>query len=666
MRSVPPRWLDLGLCAPVLAMLALLSSATNVTATEAADPVRLHELAESVPHTPWQLAIRERAYRVTDASEHPVAIRAMFAQRWIDLLLELGLTDQALSGWESLPTPVRDRTLDSPFDSGARSHHRQSTVDYGDPRLELAAACILEGRLDLARQLVAEIPVKTKKSPSDADTLVSATFALELGRPDRWEPPEFDDDAARLALVQWHLEPPEADPFGLLVDVMVKFDRGPWFRSGTWQRLFALLAAREGYPSLARHVHRSATWKLDDEWWHLTRQRIPDVVKTPELIAAASRAEDAINGLRDLLEQEARPSTVATPAADIDETIRRLIAAPSIAQLHEQRLPRGMDPVVMTYEQERDHREALRNEHLLPFPHEIVRVEARGDSVVAVGASQDYDPVGELSRGAYWVFRSHDGGARWEPPLYTGLRITMPYVVRPRSDLPMIRRSGLRVEVEVRELDLDHIMFPPVATITKREAVGLYLDLPWELLERDSDGDGLTDLAEERLLTDPHQADTDQDSLNDRIDPLPQVPHRVEMDDRTLLMQAILDNTLGGVPAVVHEVGDLGPDADPGQVARRHRRVTHASERTGFLIGDRASFRGATPARRTIVLSSAEHAAAKEKFGPIFATRYDVLMTNRVGDLAFVVWSAQWRGGEGIVEKIDGQWVYSGLGFWVT
>lgn len=74
----------------------------------------------------------------------------------------------------------------------------------------------------------------------------------------------------------------------------------------------------------------------------------------------------------------------------------------------------------------------------------------------------------------------------------------------------------------------------------------------------------------------------------------------------------------------------------------------------------------ATPGRRTIVLSPEDHGAAKAKFGPIFATRYDVLMTNRTGDLAFVIWSAEWRGGEGIAEKIDGNWVFDWLSSWIS
>ena len=666
MSAVRRPWLNGGFGLRSSAAVVVFFAATHLTATELDDPTRLHELAESLEHPAWQLALRERAYRVTSESDQTAAVRALFAQRWLGQLLELGLADQALSAWESLPSPFRDQTL-NPVGRVDDGLERQSvTDDYADLRMELAAACILEGRLDLARQLVAEVATElatTSTSTDDADAKDRHTVSLFEGA--QWKPPEFDDDAARLAILRWHLEPSEADPFSLLVGVMaMKFDRGPWFRLGTWERLFALLAARGGYPSLARYIRRSAKWNLDDEWWHL--REVPDVVKTAELTVAASRAEDSINRLRSLLERQSRSSPAAAPATSVDEAIRRLIAAPSIIQLRERPLPTGVDPIAMTYEQERDHRQTLRREHELPFRHEIVRVDARGDSVVAIGASQDYDPVGELSRGAYWVFRSHDGGARWEPPLYTGLRITMPYVVRPRSDLPMIRRSGVRLEVEVRELDLDHIMFPPILTRTKREALGLYLDLPWTLLERDSDGDGLTDLAEERLLTDPRQADTDADGLDDAIDPLPQVPHVAEIDDRAALMQAILDNTLSGMRAVIHEVGDLEPGADPGQVVRRHRNATLAGERTAFLIGDRASLGGTTTARRIIVLSSEEHAAAKEKFGPIFATRYDVLMTNRAGNLAFVIWSAQWRGGEGIVEKVDGKWEFSVFSSWIS
>src|SRR5207245_6496096 len=49
-----------------------------------------------------------------------------------------------------------------------------------------------------------------------------------------------------------------------------------------------------------------------------------------------------------------------------------------------------------------------------------------GFRAAAIGVSQDYDSVGELSRGAYGVIRSHDGGKTWGRPRDTGLRIQAP------------------------------------------------------------------------------------------------------------------------------------------------------------------------------------------------------------------------------------------------
>src|SRR5262249_36546040 len=68
-----------------------------------------------------------------------------------------------------------------------------------------------------------------------------------------------------------------------------------------------------------------------------------------------------------------------------------------------------------------------------PAGFDPVRAEKEGEEAVAVGLSQDYDPVGEISRGAYWVLRSHDGGRTWGAPLYSGLRLQQPYVILPLS-----------------------------------------------------------------------------------------------------------------------------------------------------------------------------------------------------------------------------------------
>src|SRR5438105_12534671 len=82
----------------------------------------------------------------------------------------------------------------------------------------------------------------------------------------------------------------------------------------------------------------------------------------------------------------------------------------------------------------------------------------------------------------------------------------------------------LDVAVDIHEIDTASITFPPVDLRAKREVHGLYLELPWADLRRDSDGDGITDLVEERIATDPHNADSDGDGIADGKDGLPLVP----------------------------------------------------------------------------------------------------------------------------------------------
>lgn len=57
-------------------------------------------------------------------------------------------------------------------------------------------------------------------------------------------------------------------------------------------------------------------------------------------------------------------------------------------------------------------------------------------------------------------------------------------------------------------------------------------------LEKDSDGDGLTDLVEKRLGTNPNNPDTDGDDDRDDVDPWPTVPYRPNLTDAEKILCA--------------------------------------------------------------------------------------------------------------------------------
>lgn len=83
---------------------------------------------------------------------------------------------------------------------------------------------------------------------------------------------------------------------------------------------------------------------------------------------------------------------------------------------------------------------------------------------------------------------------------------------------------------------------PKAAGKTAKELVaGAWIDLVNDpTFRKDSDGDGLTDLAEKRLGTDPSKADTDGDGDNDQVDPWPNAAPR-ELSDREKAMEAVFE-----------------------------------------------------------------------------------------------------------------------------
>jgi hypothetical protein len=263
----------------------------------------------------------------------------------------------------------------------------------------------------------------------------------------------------------------------------------------------------------------------------------------------------------------------------------------------------------------------------LPGALQPVRLERNRNEVAGVAISDTLDPVGELGSGGYWIVHSSNGGRTWDAPLYTGLRQNMPYVVVPSSKLPLLTRAGVQIEVQVRELDVESITFPPVDLQMKREANDLFIEFAWSALRRDSDSDGLTDLVEERIATDPHNRDTDGDGIADAEDRLPQVARAT-----TTAEGEVLARLFGG-------------------------GATH------FLIGDRVSF----PSKgRIVFFTPAEHARYEQKFGPSYFEAVEYLLVRRDGKKAFVYIDQTWAGQTYELTKTKGGWIVKELGGWIT
>lgn len=283
-----------------------------------------------------------------------------------------------------------------------------------------------------------------------------------------------------------------------------------------------------------------------------------------------------------------------------------------------------------------------------------VSAAKRGSGAVVLALSQKLDPVGEVSAGAYWLLEPKHA------PLYLGLRQYRPYEV-PASSVPALSGGRLHLRVNVRELDERSITFPPVGLATRRKADGVCLRAKLTDLRRDADHDGLTDLTEARMLTDPHAADSDGDGLNDAQDALPQVSSQGKKTIEGQVLEAFLIHLLWSdqrMPAIVEGLHKPGVPGHHAQRAFEDPAVT-------FLDAAPETLVGVDLPMRVVPLSGAPLEKAQKRFGAFYPMSVWVTPDD-AGARAYIEWNEGWRGGSAQGTRKGDHWEFVSLGDWIT
>lgn len=594
-------------------------------------------------------ALAEHALQLTEQLKEAPDVRVsvhLAGERLYSLLL-LGLARDATQFFESLSKPVRDELL-----AGSKG---LVTVDVNglpfrvwlkDRRLSIAAMFAVEGHSAQAESILNGYEDELQKK------------AVNEGDGER------DDYNVERRLLRRSLDSvlPREDLFDEIADYIESHQ----FGFTTWRRLFARFSERAGYGPLSLDALDQATSDIErflSPRKYVRPEVIPEVVvhRADNIRGEAERLRQSLAD--DVKRLRSEQADAPMPADPLAATVARLLARPRMEAFVEHPLPEGITPLNLS-EEESALRLQQRNAIPMPPKSKPIRIERVGTSIVAIVASQDYDPVGEVSSGAYWVVISRDDGKSWSKPLYTGLRINQPYRLRRFSDLPILSGSTLQIETDIWELDEDRIMFPPTNLRAKRQASGYFLSIPVAALERDSDGDGLTDLAEERLITDPFASDTDGDGIPDNIDPLPHVPQGGPADERAGVVAAALAHIGDYQSAAVISDGASATTSNDPLVGIE--RPSLSKQRTVFFMGNRSLFNSLVLPQRIIVLSPDEFQSARSKFGFFLPMQFTTILLDHSQRRAIVVWSASWRGGVLRLDKKDGKWEVTGGHGWIT
>ena len=137
-----------------------------------------------------------------------------------------------------------------------------------------------------------------------------------------------------------------------------------------------------------------------------------------------------------------------------------------------------------------------------------------------------------------WVAYSTDLGSSWEY-YYTGLVQKKPLFVKWYSNSPLINENG-DLQIEASLFIQGRTIGPWGMEHLKLAEDGLLLTFDLQTLRRDSDDDGLTDIAEAKFHTDPNNPDTDGDGIPDNLDLNPRFS--LPRTDKTIVFEVVLND----------------------------------------------------------------------------------------------------------------------------
>jgi hypothetical protein len=610
-------------------------------------------LAEQQREEAFAIAVRKYAVDIFVHGSIPASPDALaqIARSHIASVLSVGAARPAIEQYESLPEPLRERVWGEPAPTSVRAFppgdQKISASERSAFQIELAAAYLVTGNADRSRALLATVSLEPRPAA---------------------EPARGSSAQDCVALLRASLGAQPRDPFDFLVRVGA-LESGDGeegkgcIHSRTWTRLIARFAAQFQYPEIERYFS-------DQTWLGLTESSFAAQEREvgPRFRSAPIGIQRAIAWVARTVVEPDGESSPREIDADRTPVSRAILAAVPRMTKHpfvEHRLPTGLEPVLTVQREVEAEIDELKNP---ASRREFRREERIGDDVVRVAATQEYEPVGEVSDGGYWIQISRDRGATWEAPLYTGLRDRFPYWVRRESRLPILSGDTVRLEVAIDEVDPDTISFPPIGLAAKRQEEGLFVSAPLSEIARDTDGDGLTDLAENALLTDFANPDTDGDSVPDGEDRLPHVSSGSGDPVRSAALAPALGMMFGESLRARVISPETGANLDAEQ-ALRHAAgvpVMLGQHATLFVVGERSDFADLDAAYPIIVLSPREFAAVHEVKSVFYPAWIALFVLDHEQKRGVLIWSASWTGGRIRLTEKDGVWKAEATSSWIT
>ena len=599
--------------------------------------------------------------------EYTVAVQRKF----IYSLLDAGLPAQAIRVFENLPRAIRSSLIE---DNLRRVERRLDGLPFvikpvyqrhGTPRevrdtilLELAAAHESLGQRAKAKRLFKKLPWNGAEIAKE----------MTVGSNPRY----LTTTILKWLLLDRLLRNVKDDPYPWVRRAFGQHSSGEIYVSRLWAGLVVRLLADDNYRS-ARHTIEQS-WR---RFW-ITRS-----AKRPEEPGSFDSFGDGFQRRTEYFQKKLEQNLQSLMEKDVPiesstsgYSFNRVLFLPPS--------PWKPFPVRQLPKQQKTKRDWKPGSYVqptlpdgvapLPGEERLIRFEASGRRAVALSMQKREDLDG--IKGGIQVHLSSNGGKTWNESLYLHLGDGPWCSITPNSKRRLLVKNHLEPEVSGYSCLQIPLFIAPVGIRHCFRQSGTYLRIPIAALRSDTDGDGMTDIFEKRLMLDPNNPDTDGDGMNDGDDPVPNVPLNVKEDPdiewRIEMLNKIFSDSRRSL--VCEE-----------RVSRETRaRVLRKLQRWKFnknlptivLEGDKQDWSALLPNRRVIVMSQDEAQqhldavggdAASKKLWPIY---FHLVVFNRNRTKGFITWS--WgcclgaRGGTVEVTKTKTGWTAESISGWFS
>ena len=286
---------------------------------------------------------------------------------------------------------------------------------------------------------------------------------------------------------------------------------------------------------------------------------------------------------------------------------------------------------------------------------QILKYEKKGQIEAFIYTSNEFERKlsGELG---IWVAYSANNGKQWEY-LYTGIVQRQPLYLKWYSSLPLIvSENKLQIESSLlRQLAPLLNNVPKLTYEVIKDGLNLVIDL--NVLRRDTDGDGLTDIVENKLFTNINNKDTDGDGIFDNLDLNPRLS--VSRTDKTEVFERALNNE-----------SDLLDTTGLKKSSKESMKKSYATPTTEtiIIVSDNPDIQSIQPKLiRVIIISTKEYKKQKSIFQNELNEMFmsPLFKVDDEKDTYIFSWSLNSGGGEYLAKKTKYGWDLMTVSSWI-